>query len=83
MKTAAKVFIIIGMVFQFYMIFPIVFGVIILKKLNKAQKPEDISTLWKVLTLLLVNIIGGILLFCLKDTDFAPVAAVEAPATEE
>ena len=69
MKTVAKVFIIIGMIFQFYLIFPLILGVIALKKLNAAQKADDISTGWKVVILLFVNIIAGILMLCLKDSD--------------
>jgi hypothetical protein len=71
MKLAAKIFIIIGMVCQFYLIYPIILGAIALKKLNAAQKKEDFSTAWSVVTLLLVNIIAGILLLVMKDADFA------------
>ena len=71
MKLAAKIFIIIGMVCQIYLIYPIILGAIALKKLNAAQKKEDFSTVWSVVTLLLVNIIAGILLLVMKDADFA------------
>lgn len=39
------------------------------KQLKDAQSPQDISTGWKVATLL-VDLIAGILLFCLKDEHF-------------
>ena len=71
MKLAAKIFIIIGMVCQFYLIYPIILGAIALKKLNAAQKKEDFSTVWSVVTLLFVNLIAGILLLVMKDADFA------------
>lgn len=41
-----------------------------LKHLNAAQCASDIKTGWKVVTLLFVNIVAGILMFCLKDEHF-------------
>lgn len=70
MKTAAKVFIILGMIFGFYAIFPIVLGAIALKKLKEAKCKADFSTGWSIVVLLLVNIIAGILLLVMKDEDF-------------
>ncbi len=70
MKLAAKIFIIIGMVCQFYLIFPIILGAIALKKLNAAQKKDDFSTGWSIVVLILVNLIAGILLLVMKDEDF-------------
>ncbi len=74
MKLAAKIFIIIGMVCGFYTILPLIFGFIALKKLNTATKKDDL-TVWAILTLLFCNIIGGILMLCMKDEDLAPAAA--------
>lgn len=71
MKLAAKILIIIGMVCQFYLIFPLILGAIALKKLNKAEKKADFSTGWSVVVLLFVNVIAGILLLVMKDEDFA------------
>lgn len=70
MKTVAKVFIILGMIFGFYMIFPIVLGAIALKKLKTAQSKADFGTGWSVAVLILVNLIAGILLLVMKDEDF-------------
>lgn len=78
MKTAAKVFIIIGMVVGCWMILPLIFGGIALSKMKKATKKEEL-TVWAVLVLLFCNVIGGILMLCLKDSDLAP-AAEAAPA---
>ncbi len=75
MKTAAKVFIILGMVFQFLLIYPIILGAIVLKKLKTAQKADDISMAWKIVTLLFTNLIGGIILLVMKDADYAPQEA--------
>ncbi|MBE6577535.1 MAG: hypothetical protein E7653_05305 [Ruminococcaceae bacterium] len=78
MKTVAKVFIILGMIFQCWLIFPLVLGFIALKKLKNAQSRADFSIGFSVVVLLLVNLIAGIVLLCMKDKDFA-----DAPKTEE
>lgn len=41
-----------------------------LKHFNAAQCASDIKTGWKVVTLLFVNLVAGILMFCLKDEHF-------------
>ena len=75
MKTAAKVFIIIGMICQFYLILPLIFGFIALSKMKK----NELTIGWKVCTLIFVNIIAGILLLCMPAE--APVVVTEV--TEE
>lgn len=77
MKTAAKIFIIIGMIAGFWYVLPLIFGIIALKKLGNGQ----MTTGWKVCTLLFVNVIGGIFLLCMKD-EAAPVVAEAAPVAE-
>lgn len=71
MKTAAKVFIIIGMIFGFWMILPLIFGGITLSKMKTATSKSDLTT-WAVLTLLFCSLLGGVFLLCCKDEDFAP-----------
>ena len=73
MKTAAKVFIILGMICGFWAILPLIFGIIALKKLKTATTKDELTTT-AILTLLFCNLIGGILMLCLKDEDLAPVA---------
>ncbi|MBO5248039.1 MAG: hypothetical protein J6B54_01935, partial [Clostridia bacterium] len=75
MKVAAKVFIIIGIVFGIPAIFPIIVGTIALKKLKSAACKADIKTIG-ILTLIFCNIVGGILMLCLEDSDFA-LSAIE------
>lgn len=70
MKTAAKVFIVIGLILRFCLIFPIVLGAIALKKLKASKKKEDFGTGWAVTVLILVGIVAGILLLVMKDEDF-------------
>ena len=81
MKTVAKVFIIIGMICGFYMIFPIILGLVALKKLKTATSKAEFGTGWSVVVLILVNIIAGIILLCMKDADFAQ--GVVAPAADD
>ncbi len=59
MKLAAKIFLIIGMVFGFWTILPLVFGFMTLKKM---KNDEEIPMWLKVCDLLFVNLIAGILL---------------------
>lgn len=75
MKTAAKVFIIIGMICGCWTILPLVFGIIVLVKM----KNDQLTTGWKVVTLIFVNLIGGILLLCAKDE---PASVVETTPAE-
>ncbi|MBP3333272.1 MAG: hypothetical protein J6M35_04410 [Clostridia bacterium] len=75
MKTAAKIFIIIGMVVGFWSILPLIFGFIALNKLKKATNKSDIIVA-AVLALIFCNMIGGILMLCIPETEFAvPEAA--------
>lgn len=67
MKVAARIFIIIGMIVGFWMILPIIFGAITLKKLGNGT----LTTGWKVVCLIFVSLLGGIFLLCSKDTDYA------------
>ncbi len=71
MKTVAKVFIIIGMIFQCFLIYPLILGAIALKKLKKAEKKADFSIGWSIVVLLLVNLIAGVVLLCMNDSHFA------------
>ena len=66
MKTAAKVFIIIGMVCEFWLILPIIFGCIALSQMS-TRKP---STGICVCVLLFCSLLGGIFLLCSKDEEY-------------
>ena len=78
MKTAAKVFIILGMVLQCWMIFPLIIGIIALKKMKKATSKSELTVI-AILTLLFCNTIGGILMLCLPESEFAAAPAPELP----
>ena len=67
MKTAAKVFIWIGIIVGFWSILPLIFGIIALNKMKK----NELTTGWKVCVLLFVNVIAGILLLCMPNEEAA------------
>lgn len=82
MKTAAKVFIIIGMIVGAIGILPLVIGGLTLSKMKKATSRDEL-TVWGVLSLLFCSLLGGIFLLCTKDEDYAPVASAETTETQE
>ena len=71
MKTAAKIFTIIGMVCGALFIVPLVIGALALSKMKKATCKKDL-TIWAIVNLIFCSPIGGILMLLLKDEDFAP-----------
>lgn len=68
MKTAAKVFIIIGMIVGAISILPLVFGGITLSKMKKATTASELKA-WGIVDLIFCSLVGGILILCLKDSD--------------
>ncbi len=68
MKTTIKVFIWIGMIFQFFLIFPIIVGVMALKKLDQAKTKEELTGM-AIAVLLLVNVIAGILMLVISEKE--------------
>jgi hypothetical protein len=68
MKTTIKVFIWIGMIVQFFLIFPIIIGALALKKLETAKTKEELTGMG-VAVLLLVNLVAGILMLTISDKD--------------
>ena len=68
MKTPAKVFIWIGMIIQFFLIYPIVLGVLSLKKINSATSSNELQTLG-IFTTLFCSLLGGVFMLCIKDDE--------------
>ena len=68
MKTAAKVFLIIGMIMGFWGILPLVFGIPAVKRINNAKSHEELKTLG-ILSIIFVSLLGGIFMLCIKDSD--------------
>ena len=69
MKTCAKVFLIIGMCLTFYLVLPLIFGIITIKKLDTVLTRGEIIP-WGVLSIIFVSQIGGILVLCMSDDHF-------------
>lgn len=82
MKAASKVFIWLGMICFFYLVFPIVVGAIALKKINKAKTKSDLQTIG-VLTLLFCSMLGGIFLLCIEDDELSKVDNFKAVYNNE
>lgn len=70
MKTAAKVFIVFGMIFGFYLIFPIVVGAIAFKKLNNATTIKEVHS-FGIVTLFFCSFLGGIFMIATDETDLS------------
>lgn len=68
MVKTTRIFLIIGMIFTFYLIFPLILGIISLKKLNNSDSVEEIRS-WGIITLLFVNIVAGILMLNIREED--------------
>lgn len=64
MEMAIKIFTIIGMVCGFWMILPLIFGFIQLKKMSNG---EALTTTDGILSLLFVNVVAGILILVNKN----------------
>lgn len=74
MKTAAKVFIILSMICTFWLIVPLVVGIIALKKMNTAKTKSELTGI-AICTLLLCNLLGGIFMLCISDEELAQNSA--------
>ena len=68
MKTAAKIFIIIGCVMLFWLIYPVFIGVMAYKKLDTACSKNELAGL-AIAVLLCVNVLAGIFMLCMSDQD--------------
>ncbi len=82
MKTAAKVFIILGMIVGALGIIPLVIGAITLNKMKAATCKADVQT-WGILSLIFCSLLGGIFLLCCKDEDFQDGEVVERRTSGE
>lgn len=78
MKTAAKVFIIIGMIIGFWMILPIIFGALSLGKINTATQKSELVGLG-ICTLIFCSVLGGIFMLCIPEEQLNQGATALAP----
>jgi len=77
LKKTAKVFIWIGIVCQFFLIYPIIVGILSLQKLEEARKKDEILTIG-IFTLLFCNLIAGIIMLTMTDRDLVQHSAVKS-----
>ena len=68
MKKLAKIFIWISILFQFWMILPLIIGILALIKLDTEKTKDDLLVM-SVLTTLCCNVIAGIFMFCIKEEE--------------
>lgn len=61
-KTVVKVFTIITLIFTFWLIYPLIIGIITLKKIESPDMSDGDKLTYGLLNLLFVNIISGIFL---------------------
>lgn len=69
MKTAAKVFIILDIALTFYLIFPLIIGMIALNKLENVQNKDELTGI-AICTLFFCSLLGGLFMLCIPDTEF-------------
>lgn len=81
MKTAAKVFIIIGMVIGFWMILPLIFGGLALSKINSATQKEELVG-FGVCALLFCSMVGGILMLCIPESELNPTTTTKTSTVD-
>lgn len=70
MKTAAKVFIILGMIFGCIAILPLIVGGIGLSKINSAKDRSELVGIG-VCVLLFCSLLGGIFMLCIPNEQLA------------
>lgn len=70
MLTAAKVFIIIGMISGWWTVLPIVFGILALKKMKTATCKAEAKSM-AICALIFCSLLGGIFMLCAPDEQYA------------
>jgi hypothetical protein len=69
MKKAAKIFLVIGMLLTFFLIYPPFIGITAYRKLDDENTTKEDLTLWGILSLFFVSPIAGLLILLLKPED--------------
>jgi hypothetical protein len=76
MKTTCKIFIYLSIIFGFYLIVPIIVGIIALEKLDSAKSREEIKTIG-ILTLIFCSVVAGIIMLCIDDNELKENEVIE------
>ena len=77
MKTLAKVFLIIGMVFSGWYVIPLAIGIISLIQIDKAKSKNDLM-IWGILSIIFVSPLAGIFMLLIDEKELNPTAANHA-----
>ena len=70
MKSAAKVFIWIGMIIQCVLIYPIIIGFLALRKIESATSKNELQSIG-IITTLFCSLLGGVFMLCLNENDLS------------
>ena len=77
MKKAAKVFLVLGMIFQFYLIFPIVVGANAIKRINNAKTIDELRG-YGIASIICVSVLGGIFMLHIRQEELNNNCKAEA-----
>ena len=77
-KTAAKVFVCFGIVFGFYLIFPLIVGIFALNKLNNCESKQELHN-FGVITLLFCSFLGGLFMMLIDEPQMTYAENSAAP----
>ncbi|PZV99846.1 hypothetical protein [Metamycoplasma auris] len=66
-KRVAKIFILIGMILRFWLIIPLVIGILTLREIESPHMTESSKLTYGILNLFFVTIVGGIFLLLDKN----------------
>ena len=83
MKKATRIVIIIDMVLRFWMITPIIFGILALKRLQETDRRDGIHIGFIIAMLFLGSTVGGIFMLCMTEEQWKmPLNAPKEPPAE-
>lgn len=72
MRDAIKILIILGMIFGFWAIYPLVVGIVALKKFEEARTNKELQGI-AIITLIFCSTIAGILMLIISDNDLQKI----------
>lgn len=83
MKTAAKIFTIIGIICEFWLIYPLVIGILAINKMDSATSKDELTVLG-ICNLLFCSTLGGLFMLMIKDEELqANIQYVQVEQPEE
>lgn len=82
MIKASKILIWVGMIIQFYLIYPIFVGWFALKKIDEAASRDDLQTMG-IITAVFCSALGGVLMLCIKDEELNEKKSFGSPIIQK